>query len=161
MSEQLTMVVMLVITGGAALLVAWPLMFGRVRPEDYLECKAGEPYLSQLLTRRDSAYRALKELEFDLAVGNLSREDYRELHERYKRRAVSTLKRIDDAKTGKLTANESEDEGEDFEILPPPRTPADPRCRPEPRADLDVEMEIEAFRRESRRANREEETGGQ
>jgi len=50
----------------------------------------------ELLFKRDTAYSMLKELEFDYRAGNLSDEDYRELEERYKARAVSILKKIDD-----------------------------------------------------------------
>ena len=48
-----------------------------------------------LVVRRESAYAALQELEFDLAAGSLSQEDYRDMEARYKNRALTTLKELD------------------------------------------------------------------
>jgi hypothetical protein len=42
----------------------------------------------------------LKELEFDFQSGVLTEEDYRELEARYKRKAISILRDIDDRETG-------------------------------------------------------------
>ena len=42
----------------------------------------------------------LKELEFDFQSGVLTEEDYRDLEARYKRRAISILREIDDRETG-------------------------------------------------------------
>ncbi|MBI2865453.1 MAG: zinc ribbon domain-containing protein [Chloroflexi bacterium] len=50
----------------------------------------------RLLSQKDTALTAIRELEFDHAVGNLSDGDYRELREKYEKRAISLLKTIDD-----------------------------------------------------------------
>jgi len=42
----------------------------------------------------------LKELEFDFRSGILTEEDYRDLEAKYKRKAISILKDIDDSKKG-------------------------------------------------------------
>lgn len=50
----------------------------------------------ELFSRRDTTYAMLKELEFDYRSGLLTEEDYLDLEARYKRKAVSILKGIDD-----------------------------------------------------------------
>lgn len=47
MTPQITIVAMLAVTLGAALYVAWPLLFGRVRPEQYLDPEYLEPVLAR------------------------------------------------------------------------------------------------------------------
>lgn len=54
----------------------------------------GDPVLAELLNQRDATYRAIKEIEFDHAIGSLSEEDYRDLRERYKLKALGLLKAI-------------------------------------------------------------------
>ncbi len=147
MSPQLTMAMMLAITLGAALYVAWPLLLGRVRPEDYLGLEGSEPVLQRLYFQRDNTYAAMKELEFDLAMGNLSQPDYQQLQDRYKRKAVAILKRIDDAKSGRLSQRDLDDDEFEAEA---PAAPERRHPRTEPAVDLDIEQEIEAYRRNAR-----------
>lgn len=56
--------------------------------------------LEELFSRRDALYSAIKDLDFDYQTGSLSYQDYQDLVERYKRRAVSILQEIDAAKRG-------------------------------------------------------------
>ncbi len=161
MSDELTMVVMLAITAGTALFVAWPLMFGCRRPEEFLGPEPGKPVLRRLLFQRDSVYEAVKELEFDLAMGKLSRQDFEQLHERYRRKAVAILKRIDDAKACRLSPDETLDEEGESGVEPPFQPRQQEQASSEPRVDLDVEAEIEAFRRRSKHARRQDKMGGE
>lgn len=153
MSSEMTMVTMLTITLGAAIFVAWPLLVGRTRPEEFLGSEPSEPVLQRLLFQRDTVYAAMKELEFDLAMGNLSQEDFQQLHERYKKKAVAILKRIDDAKAGKLRAGSVPEADESFleEMLP--RLDRRVGRSDEPGTDLDLEEEIQSFRKKSRDQN--------
>jgi hypothetical protein len=48
-----------------------------------------------LLEERESALAALRELDFDYAVGKLAEEDYHAMRERYERRALALLKATD------------------------------------------------------------------
>ena len=148
MSTEMTMAMMMLITVGAAVYVAWPLLVGGTDAQEYFGSEPAEPVLQQLMFQRDTTYAAMKELDFDLAMGNLSKEDFQQLQERYKRKAVALLKRIDDVKAGRLPARQAL-EGMDVEMDPQstPRRTVAPR---EPRVDLDVEQEIEAYRRQSR-----------
>jgi len=155
------MVAMLAITAGTALFVAWPLMFGCRRPEEFLGPEPGEPALQRLLFQRDSVYAAVKELEFDLAVGKLSREDFEQLNERYRKKAVAILKRIDDTKAGRLSLDETQDEEGESGVEPPLQPQQQQQASSEPRVDLDVEVEIEAFRRRSKHATRQDKMGGE
>jgi hypothetical protein len=50
----------------------------------------------------------LKELEFDFQSGILTEEDYRNLEARYKRKAISTLRGIDDLAKGTNVEEEIE-----------------------------------------------------
>ena len=56
--------------------------------------------LQELHSKRDTTYSMLKELEFDYQSGILTEEDYRDLESKYKRKAVSTLRGIDDLAEG-------------------------------------------------------------
>lgn len=70
--------------------VAYPIL--KSRPQDE---GAEDDTLEELLSQRDAAYTAIKELDFDYQAGGLSQEDVRQLEERYKQKAVSVLKQID------------------------------------------------------------------
>ena len=57
MAPTMTIAIMLAVTLGAALYVAWPLLFGSVRAEDYLslegfEPEQGRPYPARTSTRQ-------------------------------------------------------------------------------------------------------------
>jgi len=52
---------------------------------------------SDLIGRRDAAYRAIKELDFEYQLGNLSESDYRGLRDRYRREAAAILREMDSA----------------------------------------------------------------
>ena len=51
--------------------------------------------LEVLISQRDSAYDAIRDLDFDFQLGKLSQADYAPLREKYKLRAAETLKQID------------------------------------------------------------------
>ncbi len=56
--------------------------------------------LRELHSRRDTSYSMLKELEFDFQSGILTAEDYRDLEVRYKSKAISILRNLDDIGKG-------------------------------------------------------------
>lgn len=88
---------MLVAAVAVATFVAWPLLTGK-SPQDAQEGapEEGSP-LEDLLVQKEATYAAIKELEFDHAMGNLSNRDYEELADRYEDKAVALLKIIDEA----------------------------------------------------------------
>ncbi len=51
--------------------------------------------LDTLIAQRDSAYQAIRDLDFDYQLGKLATNDYTALRERYKARAATTLQEID------------------------------------------------------------------
>lgn len=51
--------------------------------------------LDTLIAQRDSAYQAIRDLDFDYQLGKLSATDYNTLRERYKGQAAATLREID------------------------------------------------------------------
>lgn len=111
MSEELTMVAMMVIAAGAALFVAWPLMFGSICPDDFLETET--------------------------AGGGLRQQS-------------------EPGATTKTPKGRVE-----LEIDSYSQAPSEREVGYEPRADLDVELEIEAFRRHSQKGKQQDNTGRQ
>lgn len=85
------LVLVLLIIVAVAFVVAYPLW--KPRPAAKAD-DAGQN--DELLAQKESTYTALKELEFDYALGNLTPEDHRTLEEKYKDRAVNILKQIDE-----------------------------------------------------------------
>ncbi|MBI4303999.1 MAG: zinc-ribbon domain-containing protein [Chloroflexi bacterium] len=57
----------------------------------------GDVQLQELYAKRNTTYSMLKELEFDHSSGILSDEDYKDLESKYKGKAVSILKGIDES----------------------------------------------------------------
>lgn len=76
--------------------VAYPLM----RPAARLVTggSASDSELEDLIRERDSAYAAIKELEFEYQLGNLSPEDFQGLRDQYAERAARALSRLDAAR---------------------------------------------------------------
>jgi len=70
--------------------------------------------LQELHSKRDTTYSMLKELEFDFQSSILTEEDYRDLEARYKGKAISILKDIDDLQ--KSTEVEEEIERQVLEL---------------------------------------------
>ena len=56
--------------------------------------------LQELRSERDTTYSMLKELEFDFQSGVLTEKDYQDLEARYKGKAISILKNMDDLEKG-------------------------------------------------------------
>ncbi len=84
--------------------IIYPLIRQGARSVD----SAGDEKLWELHSKRDTTYSMLKELEFDFQSGILNEEDYRELEARYKKKAISTLRGIDDLGRGDQVEEEIE-----------------------------------------------------
>lgn len=65
---------------------------------------------SELFSRRDAVYSAIKELEFERDLGSLSPQDFQSLEARYKGRAIAILKQLDHAASGKAWEEQIESE---------------------------------------------------
>jgi len=72
--------------------IVYPLFKQRSRSVDLVK----DEKLQELHSKRDTTYSMLKELEFDLQSGYLTEEDYQDLETRYKTKAISILRDIDD-----------------------------------------------------------------
>ncbi|MEE8194611.1 MAG: hypothetical protein V3T73_03820 [Dehalococcoidales bacterium] len=92
----MTIFIALLITVLTFAFVVYPLI--RRRPPSVGSAEDGK--LGELHSKRDTTYSMLKELEFDFQSGILTEEDYRELEAKYKSKAISVLKDIDDLKKG-------------------------------------------------------------
>ncbi len=62
-----------------------------VSPRDF--SRDGLPHL---LAQKDIVYTTLKDIDFDLKMGKLSEEDWRELKLRYEKEAIKILEKIDE-----------------------------------------------------------------
>ncbi|MBI2871730.1 MAG: hypothetical protein HYY00_00890 [Chloroflexi bacterium] len=87
------MLVALVIVIATIVVVLWPLF--RARPTVPTGQSWERDRLDALLSRRDSALDAIRDLDFEYRLGNLSDGDYLELRERYRERAAEVLRRLD------------------------------------------------------------------
>ncbi|MCL4464566.1 MAG: zinc ribbon domain-containing protein [Chloroflexi bacterium] len=62
--------------------------------------------LVELVAQRDATYRAIKEIEFDFQVGNLSETDFADLRQRYKAKALGLIRAIREFKDAQAPAAE-------------------------------------------------------
>ncbi len=72
--------------------IAYPL-FNGTGPETASTPNA----LDEFIAQRDSAYDAIRDLDFDFQMGKLSQSDYEALRDKYKARAAQALQQIDAA----------------------------------------------------------------
>ena len=85
-----TFLLALLVAAGAAAYVLWPLL-SRAAPDVPVE----DDRLTDLLSRKDGALIAIKDLEFDRQVGKLSDEDYQRFNARLRQQAIGYLQQID------------------------------------------------------------------
>ncbi len=89
---------MMLVLLGAGLYILEPFMRrGAVGFNDDYE----ETALHHLLSRKDSIYMAMKDLEFDFQTGKLSDDDYESLRQKFVLQAGEVLEEIDDMRPGK------------------------------------------------------------
>jgi hypothetical protein len=93
-NELFSLILMAAILIGVIVFISQPL-FGR-RSEDIFQDEFEETEIKHLLSRKDSIYMALKDLEFDFSTGKLSKEDYEALREKLSAEAAESLKEIDE-----------------------------------------------------------------
>ena len=77
----------------AVIIVAWPIVHGR--PTSRLNDRENDPTLSELMMRREAVLTALKELEFDHAVGKIEEGDFQILNAQLCMEAIKVLKELD------------------------------------------------------------------
>lgn len=88
---MLVFVFLVLIGSGVVTLLMAPFLWGE--HQDALEVAPSAPV--DLLARKEAAYSALKELEFDYRTRKLSPEDYEELRAIYRIEAAEVLKAMD------------------------------------------------------------------
>lgn len=87
-------VVAAIIAVTAFALVAFPLFQRREEPE--LALQPLDIEVDDLHSRREAVYSAIKELDFEYQLGNLSQDDYQDLRNQYRQKAASVLKEMDE-----------------------------------------------------------------
>ena len=96
-------VLVLILMLAAFAAVGWPLLSSAKRnlsprSETSLEWE-------KLVDERDAAYKAIKDLQFEHDLGNLSTQDYQSLHQRYRIDAAAALQKLDELRrSGKAEA---------------------------------------------------------
>jgi len=100
----MTVFVALVLTVATFAFITYPLLKQKSPSVDSVE----DEKLQELRSNRDTTYSMLKELEFDFQSGILTGEDYRDLEARYKRKAISLLRDINDLEKGSGVEEEIE-----------------------------------------------------
>lgn len=85
----------------AALFISAPFFLRRGRADGggYFPDPRAEK-AKELGSRKDSLLTAIKDIEFDYGLGKLSREDFEELHGKYRAEAAGLLKEIDSLGAG-------------------------------------------------------------
>lgn len=109
--------------------LAYPLL----RPKPELNSE-GDILREGLLLKRDSVYSAIKELEFDYETGSLSEKDLKDLEEKYKEKAVTILKELDEWDKGKPAEDEIEKQVKALRGIRPKSTPVEEEIEKEVRA---------------------------
>jgi len=91
--------------------VAYPLL---AAPKPRQDIRLGEA--EELTQEKDSALAAIRDLEFEHAVGNLSDDDFASLRDEYSERAAKVLRRVDlrSAELPQAGLPELEDDGSKF-----------------------------------------------
>ncbi|MBF8266545.1 MAG: hypothetical protein HW388_53 [Dehalococcoidia bacterium] len=89
----MVLVATLLMVSATVAVVLWPLFRARPAPDTGQSWERDR--LESLLSRRDSAYDAIRDLDFEYHLGNLSEADYLELRERYRERAAGVLRRLE------------------------------------------------------------------
>lgn len=130
----LELILAVIIVLGVLAFIAYPLI--KTPPEDRTETP---PALDGLLSQRDAAYDAIRDLDFDFQMGKLSQSDYSTMRERYKGRAAVALEQIDE--TSRAVTNVSDLDEERIAALRAAK-------RSQPPADDAIEQEIARRRAE-------------
>lgn len=86
----ITLIVASLIAAAAFLFVVWPLLQTEDEP-----VWVDDDRLNDLLSRKDTTLRAIKELEFDYQVGKVSEEDYARFEQRLRRQAIGYIRQIE------------------------------------------------------------------
>ncbi len=90
---MITIAIALIVIGSIAI-VAYPL-FKRTEELDVTFVGSTDATWEGLVTQRDATYSAIKDLEFDHAMGKLSDADYKTLRVKYETKAVAILQELD------------------------------------------------------------------
>jgi hypothetical protein len=91
--EQVVMIAIAMMIVAAVAIVAYP-YFGPAR-DGLVRERAQDLTWENLVLQRDAAYAAIKDLEFDRAMGKLSESDYQSLRAKCETKAAAILQELD------------------------------------------------------------------
>ncbi len=123
----ITIAIALMIVTSVAI-VAWP--FYSPVAESASAAGSSNPMVENLVSQRDATYAAIKELEFDRAMGKLSDADYRGMRAKYETKAVAILQELDGLKKAPLQRARSVESSDSIEqeVQRLRRTAQCPKC---------------------------------
>lgn len=101
----MTTFAIVVLAAIAFIFVAYPFYRGRLRRAGSAE----DGRVDELLSKRNTTYSMLKELEFDYKSGILTEKDYHELETKYKKKAINILKDLDSAQASAAVGDDIEE----------------------------------------------------
>jgi hypothetical protein len=96
---MVTLAIALLVVAAVAI-VGWPFMGHTLEPESFWTREA-DPVVENLVVQRDSAYAAIKDLDFDHSTGKLSDADYKHMRAKCEARAMAILQELDSLQTAK------------------------------------------------------------
>ncbi len=85
-----------IIAAATLAFIFWPFWRRRVALEGVTNGVSSR--LADLLAQRDNLLAAIKDIEFDYEMGKISKEDFEQIREQYRRQAIDLFKRIDAAR---------------------------------------------------------------
>ena len=93
-----SVILMVVILMGASFYVMAPVL--RRKTADLFADEYEDTPIHHLLSRKDSIYMAIKDLEFDYSTGKLSEEDYADLREKFSAEAATVIAEVEVMRSG-------------------------------------------------------------
>ena len=104
---MLEYVVLFILLIGSCYWIIHPLLREDVRQNGFTP--KPENILKELKNKKDGAYAAIRELEFDLSMGKLTEEDFQILKRQYTREAVGCMKEMDKVESLQTTISKPVD----------------------------------------------------
>ncbi len=128
----------------AVVIVAWPIVRGRSAPSPSGE--ENDPVLGELMVRREAVLTAIKDLEFDYAVGKIEEGDFQALNAQLRAEAIEVLKELDRCQS--LSGSTGQEREADIEARLEREIAQRRRKRApaSPALDAQIEAEIAALR---------------
>ncbi len=102
--------IMVFMVFGVLVIIGYPFVRQRIRKDTILDDINNTEH--ELMSKKESSYRALRELDFDYRTNKLSDEDYQSLYRTYKADALATIRVLEEGAVSETILLEKEIEEE-------------------------------------------------